>query len=207
MHARLNVIVFSPHPDDDVLGCGGTIAKHVRSSDSVAIVYMTDGRYSHAYQAILKPPPSSLAKLRVYEAIESSRILGVEESRLIFLRYEDMSLTHNISSALRQTKKILAENMPKVVYLPAGDDGHIDHMVCNYLVQVASRDRARATSLREYSVWSEVKRPDLVVDIRDVYEFKKRAVLQHRSQREPARSLIAKTLSKREERFELVQGP
>lgn len=205
MRVRPNVIVFSPHPDDDALGCGGTIARHVRNSDSVAIVYMTDGRYSHAYDAILKPDPSSLAKLRMYEAIESSRILGVDESRLVFLRYEDMSLAYNVSRALRQTRKILAESMPNVVYLPTGEDGHIDHAVSNWLVRAASRDEACAASLRAYSVWNEVKQPDLVVDIHDVYELKKRAVLQHRCQHGQTLSLIAKTLSRREERFELVQ--
>jgi len=207
MYPRQSVIIFSPHPDDDVIGCGGTIAKHVKNSHSVVIVFMTDGRYSLAYHAILKPPPSSLAKLRRYEAIESSRILGVDESRLIFLRYEDMSLTYNVLSAFGQTKKILAENMPDVVYLPAGDDEHIDHMVSNCLIQAASRDMACTVSLREYSVWSEVKQPSLVVDIQDVYELKKRAILQHRSQLGTARALMAKTLSKREECFQPVQSP
>ena len=47
-----NVIIFSPHPDDETLGCGGTIAKKVKEGYQVKIVFMTDGR--NAFSKILK---------------------------------------------------------------------------------------------------------------------------------------------------------
>src|SRR3989338_4719265 len=40
---RRQVLIIVAHPDDEVLGCGGTIAKHVTQGDIVSIVYMADG--------------------------------------------------------------------------------------------------------------------------------------------------------------------
>ena len=37
------VLVLAPHPDDDVIGCGGTLCKHVQADDEVMVAYMTDG--------------------------------------------------------------------------------------------------------------------------------------------------------------------
>jgi len=42
------VLVIAPHSDDEVIGCGGVIARHVRSGSTVHIVYMTDGRWGDA---------------------------------------------------------------------------------------------------------------------------------------------------------------
>ncbi|MHA2220070.1 MAG: PIG-L family deacetylase, partial [Candidatus Hodarchaeales archaeon] len=41
-----NVLILAPHPDDDVIGCGGTICKHIKNKSEVKVVYMTDGRMS-----------------------------------------------------------------------------------------------------------------------------------------------------------------
>ena len=43
------VLVVAPHPDDEALGCGGTIMRHIASGDSVAVLIVTDGRRSRAH--------------------------------------------------------------------------------------------------------------------------------------------------------------
>jgi LmbE family N-acetylglucosaminyl deacetylase len=39
----MNVVVFSPHPDDELIGCGGTLIDHVKKGDNVIVVYITSG--------------------------------------------------------------------------------------------------------------------------------------------------------------------
>ena len=38
-----NILVVAAHPDDEVLGCGGTLAKHISLGDYVKIVFLSDG--------------------------------------------------------------------------------------------------------------------------------------------------------------------
>ena len=41
--AMENIIVFAPHPDDDIIGCGGSIARQLQQGNKVSIVYLTSG--------------------------------------------------------------------------------------------------------------------------------------------------------------------
>src|SRR5690348_6988030 len=42
------VVVLAPHMDDEIIGCGGTIARHAAAGASVTVVYLTDGRRGSA---------------------------------------------------------------------------------------------------------------------------------------------------------------
>jgi LmbE family N-acetylglucosaminyl deacetylase len=64
------VMVFSPHPDDDVIACGGTIRARARAGARVVIVYSTDGSMSHAAVPGIgrAPSPRELTTIRQAEA-------------------------------------------------------------------------------------------------------------------------------------------
>ena len=70
------IIVFAPHPDDETLGCGGTIAKRIVEGYEVIIVIMTDGR--HSYLEMLgidkDPTPNELKEIRKEEVKRATRI-------------------------------------------------------------------------------------------------------------------------------------
>lgn len=75
-----SVVVFAPHPDDETLGCGGTIAKKVREGFNVYIVFITDGRNSHrnVLNIYENPSPEELKFIRRNEAIYATSILGID---------------------------------------------------------------------------------------------------------------------------------
>lgn len=61
------ILVFSPHPDDDIIGCVGSIAKHIQQGDQVSIIYMTSGEAGS-----LESKPEELIQIREEEASADS---------------------------------------------------------------------------------------------------------------------------------------
>jgi len=130
------IIVFAPHPDDETLGCGGTIAKRLREGYDVLIVFMTDGRnaLSKLFNICSNPTPLKLREIRKEEAKKAAKVLGVKEEKLIFLDIEDGSLEKK-GIAQEKLLKILKENSPEEVYFPQAKEANRDHIVTNTIVK------------------------------------------------------------------------
>jgi LmbE family N-acetylglucosaminyl deacetylase len=97
LNARERILVLAPHPDDEVLGCGGIIQKAVADDLPVRIVFLTYGDHNEwAFIVYRKHPvvmPGSLRRLgliRHEEAVAAGKILGLAQDQLIFLGYPDL---------------------------------------------------------------------------------------------------------------------
>ena len=69
------IMVIAPHPDDEVIGCGGTIIRHVQAGDQVKLLLVTDGRRSRA-QGL---DPEEMAARRQQEAFAAGRMLTLKQ--------------------------------------------------------------------------------------------------------------------------------
>src|SRR5258708_20804530 len=78
----MNVLVIAPHPDDESIGCGGTICLHTDRGDYVAAVFLTSGEF-----ALSDLPREKAWVIREGEAQESADILGI--TSVTFLRRPD----------------------------------------------------------------------------------------------------------------------
>lgn len=144
-------IVFAPHPDDEVLGCGGTIALKAMAGADVQVVIMTDGRTSHA--RFIDAP--SLVHMRQLEAIEAGRQLGLEPSAYTFLAIEDQCLNQHSQEAVELVLEVLRRFKPQQVFVPHRHDRLADHVATFKIVASAlgrQKDARRVTVL-EYPVW------------------------------------------------------
>ena len=90
------ILILAPHPDDEVLGCGGIIQRAVASSLPVRIVFLTYGDNNEwSFWVYRKRPvvmPGSMRQMgmvRHNEAIAAARSLGLSPDRLTFLGYPD----------------------------------------------------------------------------------------------------------------------
>lgn len=148
------IIVFSPHPDDETLGCGGTIAKKISEGYQVYVVILTDGRY--AFSKILKinsnPTPENLSKIRRKEAIEATAILGVPASHLLFLDFEDGTLRKNIKELREKIVEILERISPVEVYFPFIRDTHPDHQTANRIISKCCQNLRLKPVKYQYSI-------------------------------------------------------
>jgi LmbE family N-acetylglucosaminyl deacetylase len=179
---RESILVIAPHPDDDVLGAGGTMADAAVRGKGVFSVYLTDGRGSpRRGQAI---PDDAMAVLREKEALSSLRALG--SAGAFFLRRRSGELGGEAGeTAGKELVEILQFIRPGEVYLPAPYERHRTHQRCTRLaVDALRRSGERETTLLGYSLWGafwgEKKR--VVRDISPHIRKKVEAVLAHESQ-------------------------
>lgn len=172
------VLVVSPHPDDESIGCGGTLRLHARDGDEVRIVFLTSGE-AGGFDVI---SPQELALQREQEAAEAARILGVEE--IEFWHQPDSMLRVN-NALVRRLAQTLRTWNPDVVYAPHAHEDSPDHRAGCRLVRraVASLDGEGARpDCRFFEVWTPIRRIDEIVDISETLDDKLEAIRAHRSQ-------------------------
>ncbi len=179
------VLVVAPHPDDEALGVGGTIAKYAHDRHRVTILTVAGHR----------PPlyPESAYEQTVREAKEAHRILGAAES--IFLNLAATTLgqmpTHELNA---QIYSVVERVNPQIV-LCCFPDRHVDHRIIFESTMVATRPvRAgkEVELLAAYETLSETHwnaphiepsfTPNWVVNITDQIETKLLALACYKSQ-------------------------
>ncbi len=138
----MNIMVFAPHPDDEILGVGGTIAKRVSEGHNVYVVIVTKGY-----------PPTldeELIDAGRGEAERAHKYLGVKKT--IFLDFPALSLDKVNRAELNGAfSKLIGEYSPQDVYIPHIGDMHIDHREVAEAVMVAARPFRDCSVERIYS--------------------------------------------------------
>lgn len=182
----MNILVVAPHPDDDVIGCGGSIAKHRSNGHNVHVVYMTSGDAGS-----IKISKKILGETREKEAVEALCVLGV--SGHTFLRLPDgyVSVDDDI---LKRFIELIRETKPNVVYIPHAHDAHRDHKRTHKIVAEAVR-RAGDEAFQEckgkpwsvgtvlcYEVWTPIQAVTYVEDVTKFMDKKLEAIRKHASQ-------------------------
>jgi LmbE family N-acetylglucosaminyl deacetylase len=148
-----NVVIFAPHPDDEVLGCGGTIAKKLAEGYTVFVVFMTDGRYGLKEVGIDKNlDPLEFKTVRKEEALKAAKILGLKEQNMFFLDIEDKSLVKYKIYTLRKTMRILKDVHPAEIFFPQELEYNLDHRVTNTIVKEALKKLDLKTIEYRYAI-------------------------------------------------------
>jgi LmbE family N-acetylglucosaminyl deacetylase len=120
-HARL--VVVAPHPDDELLACGGLLANHVAGAGEAVVVGVTDGEASHAGAAGWDA--AQLAHSRRDERLDGLRRLGPGDVDVIRLGLPDGQITRHADKLYRLLMSLLAPS--DVVVSTWRLDGHPDH--------------------------------------------------------------------------------
>ena len=138
------VAIIVAHPDDEILGCGGTIAKHSSRGDIVDVVFFTDGESSR-----LEHTSKNIAE-RKQSAINALNILGVN-GKIEFLNYPDNELDSVSLLKLTQSlEEIILPLQPSVIYTHSTVDLNIDHQLVNRSVMTCFRPVTAKTPKKIY---------------------------------------------------------
>jgi LmbE family N-acetylglucosaminyl deacetylase len=164
------VLVFAPHPDDEAIAVGGTIAQHRSNGDRVIIVFVTDGSESHA--AVLgihdDPVPAELARIRQGEALEAAAKLCVPAQDVVQFHLQDTRVSDDANS-LSIAIDALLRRLPRVdtIYLPDPDrELNADHRVTGSTVIECIHRLGLEPSLFKYVVWDK--------DLEKAFEYQNR---------------------------------
>ncbi|MGO9611679.1 MAG: PIG-L deacetylase family protein [Dissulfurispiraceae bacterium] len=155
------VLVLSPHIDDDLIGCGGTLSKHVEAGNPVMALYFAD-----------------CTEDRIKEARAAATIVGFDQ--LEFLNYKSKTLLDHKDIGERLSATI-SSYKPDMVYLPSLFDRHADHIAVNHYLSEASRKYGYKFTVNAYEVWNTLV-PNVIVDISSCIDKKKDAIKCYKSQ-------------------------
>jgi len=168
------VLVFAPHPDDEVFGCGGALRQFTAAGIPVRVIVATDGGEG--------PPEgidrSSYVALRKEESCRAAAQLGSYE--LLFWPYEDRQLRYGermVQTCLAAIKAWQAD----LVLAPSHYEIHPDHRALAMCVYEAAR-RWRKAHLALYEVGQPLPHPNVLLDISAEFEAKQAAMRCFESQ-------------------------
>jgi LmbE family N-acetylglucosaminyl deacetylase len=165
------VLVLAPHPDDEALGCAGTIASLNRKGVSSTVVFLTDG------ERLRGEPSLEIAGKRRAEGIAASAMLGCREPH--FLGLPDGEVSSHIDEACTRLSELIAQKKPDFIFAPSPVDHHQDHLatadIALRLLEIPGGFR-----LAFYEVYSTVRLTHLL-DITDVIGLKKEAIMNYRT--------------------------
>jgi LmbE family N-acetylglucosaminyl deacetylase len=172
------VLIISPHPDDESIGCGGTILRHVASGDTVKIIFLTCGeKGGHGLCE------SETRVLRENEARKAAAVLGVTD--IEFWQEVDGALENSDRLADKVVAAIRGSES-SIVYVPNRDEMHPDHRAAAKIVASSIAIlRTQNMSLPQvllYEVWTPLRRVDVINDITAYIDRKRHAIQQYESQ-------------------------
>ncbi len=169
----MKVLIIAPHPDDEVLGCGGIIMKHNQLGDRVYLCIVT--------KAYTPDWSDDFLSNRLKEIKDSNKTLNIKKTYL--LGYPAVKIDTVSQKELNESiLEVINEVEPDILYIPHKGDLHRDHRIVFEASIVASRPiyEHKIRKIMSYEVpseteWGQVIEPfipNIYVDITDVFKYK-----------------------------------
>jgi N-acetylglucosamine malate deacetylase 1 len=170
------VMVISPHPDDESIGCGGTVLKHVAEGDLIHVELLTSGEKGGHGRS-----EDETAIIREAEAAAAAVILGV--AHVEYYRQPDGGLRVTRALASRLASRI-EEWRPHTIYVPHPAEQHADHQMAFRLLRrsLSSQNVEELPRVLAYEVWTPLQQLDEIVDITPYLPKKLKAIGVYKSQ-------------------------
>lgn len=150
--ANKKVLIFSPHQDDELLGCGCTIKKALQLKAQVKCIYITDGSQSLSNDLTIE----EMIEVRKAEAMRLTEHLGMDEP--VFLGCPDSFLEPDDENAINNIAKVIENYKPDVIFIPYFLDGHKDHTAVSslYLASLELIDSCKELETYCYEINSPI---------------------------------------------------
>ena len=132
------ILIIAAHPDDEVLGCGGTINKYSKLGYSIDILFVSDGENSRLSN---KKKKQNIVNKRKLMAIRSAKILGAKKPN--FLSFPDQELDSlPLLKIIKEIEKYINLKKPNIIFTHTNACLNIDHKIVNNAVITACRPKS-----------------------------------------------------------------
>jgi LmbE family N-acetylglucosaminyl deacetylase len=191
----VNILVIAAHPDDEVLGCGGTIAKHTQNGDQVHILILAEGATSRNTERDRQLFQAELSALGT-AAHQASKILGVNSLSLHDFPDNRMD-SCDLLDIIKTIEQAINQYQPQIVYTHHAGDVNIDHQLIHQATVTACRPIPHQTvqTLLFFAIPSSTEWqtsgsalpfiPNWFVDISETLECKLKALKAYESEMRP----------------------
>ncbi|WP_418317896.1 PIG-L deacetylase family protein [Piscinibacter sakaiensis] len=170
------ILVLSPHPDDEAIGCGGTICKHIAEGDEVRVIFLTSGEQGGHGLGL-----AETSRIREAEAAAAAEILGVQQFE--FWHAPDGRLKAS-TALVKRLADALMDWPAEVIYTTHAGEAHPDHRAAPRIVAralaVSAHQPEPITRLSE--IWTPLARIDCIHDVSPWMKTKLLAVRAYASQ-------------------------
>ena len=184
------ILVFCAHPDDEIFGVGGTIAKYTKQGIPVSVVIFTYGEGSNLlWQAKVA------AQTRVKESKGVASLIGYEDVTFFGLKESNVSQQICRKKIIGRIKKIILEKQPTRIFTHSSDDAHRVHKAVHHSVTSVIDKMRYNCEIYTFTIWNpfaafKKSTPRLIVDISATFNDKVNVLKRFKSQRASYLSLI-----------------
>jgi LmbE family N-acetylglucosaminyl deacetylase len=204
----MKIVVFAPHPDDELIGCGGSILKWLNEGHDVHLVFVTDNRalfaQGHVNEQLIDEyadkfrhlTEDEIAVVALNEAEEVSKSYGIKKENVHYFKFHDLDAKNNIKLGVNLTKKIIKD--ANRIVIPSNNNPHEDHQATHLIVKKAVKELdLNEVEFYVYALYLGIKAPrdkverikiteynDKIYEITKIYKTQQcfidtRAVFEH----------------------------
>jgi len=144
----MKIIVFAPHPDDEIYGCGGSILKWMDEGHEVHIIYVTDNRvlisWGRAHDQLIEEMAKrysnlnedEIAEIGLKEAEEVAKSFGFKKENIHLFKFHDQGASNRIDDGVKLAVNIIKD--ANRIVLPSNNNNHVDHQATHIMAKNAA---------------------------------------------------------------------
>ena len=183
------ILIIAAHPDDEVLGCFGTVAKMVKEGDEAYTLILGEGKTSRDEQRSIENKKAELNILN-QEIEKANSVINIKKTFIENFpdnRFDSVDLLDIVKAIL----KVKEEIKPDIIFTHYENDLNIDHQITYQAVVTATRpmEDESVKEIYSFKVLSSTEwnyplsfSPDLFFDISETIKLKKEAMKQYNSE-------------------------
>ena len=182
MMAKKRAMIICAHPDDEILGAGGTIAKYTKEGIDVIAVIFSYGEKSHWWME-----KKYTVERRVKESKKAGELVGTKKTVFLGLKDLDLKTEVNKKSTIDLIEKIILKYKPFRIFTHSPDDIVFPDHRAVYDAVIATLDKSSYTcDVFAFNIWGKDVRTSqnlrLLIDISDTFDLKRMALKSFSSQ-------------------------